>query len=384
MRQTTLVLLIILAATLVASWWFSSFERTTRQEYVGLGGEARYNDYFAAEALLEEVGIEADGIATLSPDTWLPPTADTLVLSLDEVMLVEAVALDTWVHSGGHLVITPGREKGSLERYLGGALPAEYVTVEFEIEFQDVTAAAEAASEASEGDAYADENIEDDDYVWWGDTRIELVDASAAVATMEDDYGITVARLLRGEGIVTILSADRMFRNLQLTETENARLLLDIVDGYYEPGKVWFVYSNSFDSLIVYIVKALPFTVLALVLALALWLLSILPRFGPPISPTVRERRSLIEHIASAGPFEWKHAEREALASCSIGLLMHTAERRHPGIGRLPLKEQATRLASITGLPEQDIADALATLDGHTPKGFTKHMQILQKTRDRL
>ncbi len=381
MRQTTLTLLVILAATLFASWWFSNFERTTRQEYVGLSGEARYNDYFAAEALLKEVGIDADGIATLSPDTWLPPTDDTLVLSLDEVLLLEAVALDTWVQGGGHLVITPGREDGSLERYLGGALAAKYVSIDSEAVVQEV---ADAVDAAVEEDIPADEVLEDHDYFWWGDSRIELIDASAAVATMEDDYGITVARLLRGQGIVTILSADWMFANLQLTEARNARLLLDIVDGYYEPGKVWFVYSNSFDSLIAYIVKTIPFTVLALVIALALWLLSILPRFGPPISPTVRERRSLIEHIAAAGSFEWKHAEREALASSSISLLLHTAERRHPGIGRLPLKEQATRLASITGLPAQDIADALATLDGHTPRGFTKHMQILQKTRDRL
>lgn len=374
MRQTTVTLLVILAATLVASWWFTSFEKTTRSEYVGLSGEARYNDYFAAEALLKELDIEADGVATLSPNTWLPTTDDTLVLTIDEVLLVEGAELDVWVQGGGHLVILPGPDFRALERFLGGSLGAKFAEVEidYDLPSEDVE------------DEPVDDMSEVMPFVTWGSLRVELEDDSLAVAAMKDDYGITVARLLRGQGVVTLVAGSWMFSNMRILEPANASLLLDIVDGYYDPGKVWFVYSNSFDSLLAYIWKMIPLTVIALAIALVLWLLTVLPRFGPPIRPMVRDRRSLIEHISAAGTFEWKHAERDALASSAISLLLHTAERRHPGIGRLPLRDQANRLASITGIPAQEIADALATIDGHTPRGFTRHMQILQETRDRL
>ena len=59
MRQSTIVLLLILAGVLFSAWFFSSHDKVTREQYVGYSGEARFNEFFAAEKLLVELELEA-------------------------------------------------------------------------------------------------------------------------------------------------------------------------------------------------------------------------------------------------------------------------------------------------------------------------------------
>jgi hypothetical protein len=355
------------------SWWFTSFEKFTRTEYVGYSGEAIYNRYFAAQSLLETLDIEADSVASLQPATWLPEPADTIVIALDKAVNTQSETLDSWVFSGGHLVIVPGDNPDDLMDYQYGALGARFVSFV-------------PSPPDDDGDEAAEEDEGVDYRVNLAATahRIALDDGTAATATLSDKAGLIAARMPRGEGVVTIVAGAHYFTNSSLGESDHARLLLDVVAGFYDPGKVWFVYSNRFDPLWLFIWKSIPLTLIAAAAAYLLWLLSIFPRFGPPVVQAAAERRSLMEHITAAGLFEWRHSDKEALAESTITALIHDAEIRHPGIERLTLEQQARRLAKISGLPVQDIADALATADGLKPRVFTKHMQTLQETRDRL
>ena len=49
------------AATIFAAWFFTTHEKRIRHEYTGYRGEARVNNYLAADLLLNELGVEADG-----------------------------------------------------------------------------------------------------------------------------------------------------------------------------------------------------------------------------------------------------------------------------------------------------------------------------------
>ena len=79
MRPSTIALLAVLAVTLIASWFFASHERITREEFTGYRGEARVNDFLAAELLLKQLEIDADARASMTPSDWVPDLGDTVV-----------------------------------------------------------------------------------------------------------------------------------------------------------------------------------------------------------------------------------------------------------------------------------------------------------------
>ena len=118
MRQTTVILLVILASTIFAAWFLKTHEQATRDEYMGYSGEARSNDFLAAEILLQELGIDADSRASFTPSAWLPEIDETIVSRLTESIAVvdESSALFLWVSNGGHLVLFLRRTIPKLRR----------------------------------------------------------------------------------------------------------------------------------------------------------------------------------------------------------------------------------------------------------------------------
>ena len=214
--------------------------------------------------------------------------------------------------------------------------------------------------------------------------RIEYTGDPVADATLSDDAGLIAARRTWGDGVVTLVAGHSYFDNSWLSDSDHARLLLDIVAGHYESGKVWFVYSADFDSLFEILWQNVPGTVSLFVLLVLAWIVSALPRFGPPVADIPVDRRSVVEHVRAAGLFDWRSGRAERLARSAIDALLHDAEIRHPGIGRLSPEKQAKRLASITGMDAESVLQALMLRDEDNARQFTQHMKTLQMTRDRL
>jgi hypothetical protein len=186
------------------------------------------------------------------------------------------------------------------------------------------------------------------------------------------------------EGYITLVSGAHFFSNYGIDDSNHARLLMDTVAGYVDPGKVWFIYDAAFPSLMQVIWQNAPYLVCGFLVALFFWLWSIMPRFGPAVTPASPARRSIVEHIRAAGQFAWKNRGAVSLANSSTAAVMHEAEFRHPGIGRLSARDQARQIAKLTDLPAQTILDVLT--DQHIPKHreFTHKMQALQRIRKRL
>jgi hypothetical protein len=65
------------------AWFYTSHEREEYEIVTGYRGEARYNQFLAADRLLNELGIEAESRESFLPSEWLPPASDTIVMSLD-------------------------------------------------------------------------------------------------------------------------------------------------------------------------------------------------------------------------------------------------------------------------------------------------------------
>ncbi|MBT8101245.1 MAG: hypothetical protein KJO82_15930 [Gammaproteobacteria bacterium] len=366
---------------LFTAWFFLTHERVPDTSYTGYQGEARFNRFLAAEMLLNELGIDAESQAILEPTEWLPDYSDTILTRLSAPIAVddERIALQDWVAAGGHLIIMPPNNETVL---------VDNFLAEYGYEITQRAAPEEEDNDAENSDDDAESQDEepvdyhlDLDYMW---DRVAILDDTIASTTLSDDHGIVAARRTWGSGFVTVVSSVRFFSNGRLEDADHARLLLDVVAGYIEPGKVWLIYDASFAPLWQLIWNNAPFAVIGgtALLLIALW--AAMPLFGPILFSDKPVRRSIIEHIRAAGTFVWKQHGSKDLNDSAARAILHEAEGRHPGISRLSKTKQAQLIARLTGLDAQAVLDAISSGGQSHMREFTQHMETLHKIRKEL
>ena len=379
MRVVVVSAMIVLGAAGLATWYLATHEKIEEEVWVGYRGEARYNPFLAAERLLIGVGVEAGSRESFRPSRWLPPARDTLVMRASAGVSTgdEFDSLTAWVTDyGGHLVLLPPSQPGDAVDNLLAFFGLKLVVPEPEV-------AGDATELAAHLDPRAVENVDYALMLAHADYRIETARYDT-VATLSDDAGNIAVRVAEGDGYVTVVASGDFFSNMLIDEADHARLLLDVVAGYLDPGKVWLIFQSSFPSLGDLIWEAAPLLVLTLAALFGLWLWATMPSFGPRAEPAAEDRRSISEHVSAAGAFTWRHAGSEVLADSAVTALLHAAERRHPGIGRLAAEKQAESLAHLTGLDVELIFNALISAGRERPREFADTIQLLQTIRKAL
>lgn len=368
------------AACALFAWWFLlTHERVTESEYVGYQGEARLNEFLAAELLLRHFDIESDGRPSLVPGDWLPDTSDTLVARISGTIALgegRDLLLD-WMAAGGHLILAPPVE--------GSQVTADFVD-SLGFQYSDVDDSGVLDNDGDRDSGVIEEPDSLDYFFGPGAMRwrIEPNDDGVFEATLSNDTGIVAARREWGDGFLTVLSDAGFFMNGPIAESQHGRLLLDLVAGYVSSGKVWFIYSSDFPSLWQVLWSNARYAVICFAAAVLIWLWSIVRRFGPRSSPESLSRRSVMEHISAAGHFVCRHQNAQSLIAESSAALLQEAERRHPGISRLPMVMQARQLARITGIPDDDIQDALVSHGEPGRREFVQTIQAIHRIRKAL
>jgi len=379
MKPNYIVIASVAILTLGITWFFMTHERVTETQNTGYRSEARINRFFAAELLLTEVGIEADSQSYLKPTEWLPDVNDTIVTRLAPTIAVgdEQLELEDWVLSGGHLVVMPPADRTALLDVFLSRLGYQLIEIELD----------EDSDEAEQDEPDGDDAEETFDYnlnLRYEGFRLELLDEHEPSATLSDEKGIIAARHAWGNGYITVISSWQLFANWQLEDSDHARLLLDIVAGYIDSGKVWFIYDTRFRPLWKLIWDNAPFAVLGLAALLIFSLWTVMPMFGPKVHSEILARRSIIEHIRAAGTFVWKQHGSGELARASAAAVIHEVEPRHPGISRMAAAKQAQLIARLTGLRESSVLEAISSVEELPMREFTQHMETLQKIRKEL
>lgn len=372
--------LLIVAA--LATAFLLTHERREDEVYTGYSGEAARNPFYAAQRLLGELGIDAESRVNLVPTEWLPPGSDTLMLRSDAELAAgaELATLYDWVaEQGGHLVLLAP---------IGGGTPAEPLFDAFGLGLSEPDAEVALAISPEPDDALPEAK----GYSLhqpYSSRRLLIHGPPGAVeesniATIADERGYLAVRLPVGNGFVTAVATSGFFANPSIARFDHARLLLDILAGYVEPGKVWIVYGIAYPSLLALIWQAFPQLMLTFVLLLLLWLWAAMPRFGPRVAPPGEDRRSVLEHVAAAGEFAWRHDGPDTLIAAVRSALIDAADRRHPGIGRLSAKRQAERIAHLTGRPAAEVYALLEPEAVERPAGFANVIHELQNLRKSL
>ena len=371
--KLAIALLLALVAVGVAAFLLTH-EKVSDTTYTGFRGEARINRFLAAELLLREVGVEADSLETLEPLDWLPDYGDTIFTRASATHAVSGPRdlLIDWTSSGGHLII--------LLPYQPDPLTYDLLA-RFDVAVVELDEPPQSLDEGESGNGEQFDYILDLEAAY---QRLTLVNEKAFISTLSDNAGIVAARRTFGDGYVTVVAEDSFFGNRDLAQEDHARLLLDIVAGYVDPGKVWFVYDASFTPLWRLIWNNAPFAVLGLLLCLIVSMWAVMPAFGPVIMEQRSSRRSIIEHIRAAGTFVWKLRGASKLGEGAANALLHRAEAKHPGISRQSPANQAKLIARMTDLDAQSILDAISNGAQPHAREFTQHMKMLQRIRKKI
>jgi len=91
MSRTIVVWIVLLgAAALGGVWFFSNYERVNEKQWVGYSGEARHNQYLAAERLLARMGVAARHVKTIPELKELPVNGSLLLPDRREALTPDA------------------------------------------------------------------------------------------------------------------------------------------------------------------------------------------------------------------------------------------------------------------------------------------------------
>lgn len=401
-------------------WWVMIFlsallvscgETEKKRRTLGYKGEAKNNPFLAAQRYLQSQGREVGkehGVGNYEERAgmlFLPPSSINTIGRSKRLL--------EWVSEGGHLVVMlegggmgghdftvrpegkvwedPDEELPGLE-YLLDALGVAL------IEWECVPEEGGVDPETLEVDDW--EEMDESDRVLLGAERIEMQFEDEEVIEVHhwSDWGFEYEEVYMGEygsgeaaestqhrylsviydeGRVSLLADGRPLRNRYIGYAGHARLL-DQLCQLSPDGEVLFS-SGEGDGLVSMMWRHFPEFVVALLLAVGLWLWLHLPRFGPTQDITGSGHLELSSQLRGVGRFLWSHKRDDVLLE---SLRSMVRRRLSMSGGRLDegLFEQ---LAGQSGLKLEEVLEAMtreAVHDAGVMVRMTNHLQLILNT----
>jgi hypothetical protein len=371
------VTLIVVLAVLGAAWFLATHDRVTKQEWVGPSGEARLRQFLAAQRLAERMGMTVAEVRSLPQLDALPAQGALVVPShRQELHATKLAELVRWVEGGGHLIAEaePLGVPDPLFDQLGVARSkAEAPSKPFTVELP------ETGRKIS----------------------VFLPDAMKLDAPQGDVYLGAHGKLVsfaRGEGIVTVATSLRFARNpwyddhyvksrqrpaRSIGAHDHAELfwqVLSLTGGselqvYFRPERLslsGFLVDNAAPALA------------AGALLLALWLWSIVPRFGPVTPDLPPGRRRLLDHLRASGRYYWTKGLRARLVVAARDAALRRIARVQPEFATASQAERVARVASLIRTSKEEAQRFIAAAGTMRGADFIRLTQHAQRVHSAL
>jgi hypothetical protein len=375
-RRIVIVVLAALAVLFTAVF-LATHDRVTVQEWVGASGEARLRPFLAAERFAGRMGMKASEVRALPELQALPPRGVLLLPARRQQLHPGKLAdLVRWVENGGHLIVEA--------EALGVPDPM--------LDQLGITRArAEAPRKPS---------------------RIELPQAGRSLtaylgepmtlATANPEAGPPAAGRLvsyaRGYGMVTAAASLRFARNPDYEDHLAKRLDRPArsIAAYDHAELLWHLLSLAPASelriyfrperlsLWGFLREHAALAVSASVLLLALWLWSIVPRFGPVAPDAPPGRRRLLDHLRASGRYYWVKGLRSRLVVAARDAALRRIARAQPDFAAAPPAERAARLATLSGMSQEESARFMSAAGAMRGADFIKVAQNAQRVHAAL
>jgi hypothetical protein len=334
-------------------------------------GEALTNPYYALEQFVAHLGLHPREISSVR---GLQPEA-VLVLEEwgDALTHPPVAALESWVESGGRLVISsvlldsypPLRAWSGIKRVRPAHAPAEAKPVA-PAAAQDKPAAAaphRAAPTSSGADCplmtvRADGAPTGQSFRVCDTVRALTFDGERAPTwSLSDERGMHVIRTGVGFGEITVLEPASLLSNAMLKRADHAEMFAAAAGLRHDDTLLIFHPATAvpLPALLWRLVAPGILFLLAALVALA-WRHA--PPFGPPLPLPSPLRRSLAEQIRANARFAWRTRSLAGLRTSARLSLDEAAARHIAGYGSLDASQRAERLAELTGLDSTAIRAA--------------------------
>lgn len=388
-RFAVVTLLVLLVGGAVGAWIFSNMERGTRTIQVGYQGEARFNDFLAAQRMLEKRGSKVQSL-------WRSPTEaqlqelDALVLPRRRRQLSpgQVQALVAFVERGGKIVaegswVSPGEEVANQDPLFEAfGVRKVWSAGRDEPDHGGENKAPQDPPKPPLLKVFVDQVPYDLEY----DTHTLLeARGEEPAASIDDDHGDRLLVFRRGEGEAVgeaiLLNSLDFLNNWSIGKADHGPFLAKLLEGR---ARVAIQVEEDAPSLLAWLKAhaALPLLILGLLIVLALW--SGLPRFGPLMAEPSEHRRSLLEHLAACGRFQWRHRDGKSLLRASREATLARLQRVHPAWAALPPDQMCQRLAVFAGLPEPQVFQAIRYEAQTDARSFLLALQTLDLIRKKL
>jgi hypothetical protein len=343
-----IALLIGVLVALAVVGFLATHDRVSAEQWVGPSGEARLRQFLAAERFAERMGLKATEVRTLPELDTLPVSGVVLLPNRrQEVHAGKLAELLRWVERGGHLIVEaellgvpdPLFERLGITRSRAEALR------------QPLTAELPGSERKLR--------------VFFGDAMQIETQAKPRIR-----IGSRLVSFARGRGTVTAASSLRFARNPGYDEIDarerkrpgrsigahdHAELFWVLLSAtparelhvYFRPERLslWgFLKENAAPALV------------TSGLLLALWLWSIVPRFGPVAPDAPPGRRRLLDHLRASGRYYWVRGLRSRLVVAARDAALRRIARAQPDFALAPQSERIARLASLADISKEDAA----------------------------
>lgn len=303
MREATIVRLIIgaLLVALIASglyWFFTNFERASRETVSGYSQEAQRNPLLAAQRFLAYFGANARSVSF--SELWRASPQPGDVVLFHRFAYPRAAArqqqLRDWLEAGGHLIIDadalPDEEETGGDD-LFTELGVQLIHDDFEPEEENKAQVAikfAGHEEPVSVTMYAHRYL------------IDSEELAVAGAPLGEGYGLLQYEV--GDGYVTVLADNAFLGNRQIGEGEHA-LALALLVGVDHDERIWLVHDVNMPSLTTLAWQHAPQAVIAVLVAALLWLWGLGTRLGPQLPPLQAPRRNIGEHLSASAQYLW-------------------------------------------------------------------------------
>ena len=220
--------------------------------------------------------------------------------------------------------------------------------------------------------------------------RYHLTDSSGDALYAEElednDSANHILQYPIGEGMLTVLSDQRFWKNQQISWYDHSYLLWMLTS---DSETAWFVFDTDSPNVIELLWATAKYLIICLGFGLLLILWKQGKRFGPTIPDTSFNRRQLVEHIEASTRFSWNHKQFENNMAVLLQDIRQQLRITHniifdelSDVHNTP--ELVKKISQITQMDEKSVQSAFIPSFEYKENAFVQRIQLLQQLRNRL
>ncbi len=422
----TSVIIGILALLVAASGYIFLllFERYEKSEDVGWAAEARRKPFLAAEQFLEAQQITVKNIRSLEklPDLT---SYDTIFVAEDSTLVGQRQIdrIIQWLNDGGSLIVAVRDDETGATKLLehfgifvdSSSCDCDDDFEELFEEFEEKLASDYLKEEQARQRAAKEKNTaiakDDSDEPEIDESLLTTLSFEGVAGELKmrfakdtiidhdsfyedpeatnypafywrgSDNEIRFAQFDIGQGLLSVISGDRIWRSENIDQFDHAYLWWILAANSHQ---VAMITSSQIPSLVQLMRRYAPEALLAAALWLLAWLVYRYRRFGPIVEPKSLSRRAITEHIYASAAYLWNEKQYESLVEPLKANISDRTRLLFPGFDSLSDEERLARIAELSNLSFSEVNSAWHTTKISNDSEFQNLVSILQKIRESL